>query len=81
MRRTTARVLRAAAVGGLVALSASGCKDKEVRTYIEGDLHRYLDSLTREVCTARERDAQPENWLCETGDPDTYKPPPTNGKP
>ena len=80
MRRTTARVL-GAAIGSLMVLSASGCKDKEVRTYIETDLHRYLDSLTKEACTARERDAQPENWLCETGDPDTYKPPPTNGKP
>jgi hypothetical protein len=80
MRRTTARVLGAAA-GSLVVLSSSGCKDKEVRTYIETDLHRYLDSLTKEACAARERDGLPQNWLCETPDPDTYKPPPTDGKP
>jgi hypothetical protein len=66
-----------------MALSAMGCeiKDKHVRYWIRDTLRVYLDSLTREACTARERDAQPENWLCESGDPDTYKPPPSNGKP
>jgi hypothetical protein len=81
MRHMTAHV-RVTAVGGLMALSAMGCeKDPHVRHWIRDTLRVYLDSLTREACTARERDGLGENWLCKDGDPDTYQKPPTNGKP
>ena len=80
MQCMTARVLKMT-VGVLVAATTGCDKDTEVRTYIEQELRPYLDSLTQEACTARERDNLPQNWLCDTADPDTYQKPPQNGKP
>ena len=78
MRRTA---VLWAAVGGLTAFSRSDCKDKEVRQYIESELRPHLDSITKEVCTARERDNQPESWLCAYHASEIYHPVPSNGKP
>jgi hypothetical protein len=77
MRRTT---ILLAAVGDLTAFPPFNCKDKEVRQYIESEPRPYLDSLTKEVCAARDRDRQLESWLCPASS-EIYHPVPSKGKP
>lgn len=69
--------------GGSGTSGAAPGKDSEVRTYINGPLALYLDSLTREVCRIKRAVASgvgPGNDICKP-EPDGYKKPPTNGAP
>jgi hypothetical protein len=75
------RMALAAALAGSGLVS--GCKDKEVRLYIENDLRPYLDSLTHQLCRVRAAAAPTVGEgsdICPPS-PDGYKPPPSNGKP
>lgn len=86
---------RTAVIGSVIACTLlAGCgagtppttpapaKDSEVRLYIDAQLVPYLAKIVKELCLIK-YDAAPtvgDDDLCP-GDPEGYKPPPTNGKP
>jgi hypothetical protein len=73
----------AALVSCALVVSASSCKDSEVRTYIRTDLGHYLDSLAHELCRVREAAAPTAGvGFCDSqAGGDGYAKPPANGNP